>query len=430
MEQEGGAEESPLFRSESLRSDHNDYGRIIIATPITRWIYSAVIALLVGVAVLFLCLGHYTRRATVSGQLIPSAGLVTVRSPANGLVVHLSVNQGQFVTRGQVLAKFEPLDVEAMGNVRNVIADQLQDQTAHLESMLVVQQKLADNKAKSLRENIKTLNAQLHQIIREKNLQDDKVAATQAQLKKISPLVKQGYVSAVDWQQRQSALLDLQSHVRELQRQVLDVSSQIDSEKSSLEQVPIDLASQQIETRNQLAQLKQSQVQNDGERSWELRAPRSGMVSALFAKQEQSVRAGDPVVSILPKGTSLEGQMLIASDAIGFIKPGQLVILRYNAFPYQKFGEYSGTVKSVSHSAISPPEVQMLYGETVDHPVYRVTVNLNQQAVSGYGEKLSLIPGMSFAADILLDRRRLIEWVIGPLDGFARRVFTGTPAQS
>ena len=81
----------------------------------------------------------------------------------------------------------------------------------------------------------------------------------------------------------------------------------------------------------------------------------------------------------------------------GFIRSGQRVKLRYSAFPYQKFGQYEGTVASVSRSAISPAELSQqlagltsLYGANV--PVYRITVTLASQAVRAYGEQVPLQP--------------------------------------
>jgi membrane fusion protein len=108
------------------------------------------------------------------------------------------------------------------------------------------------------------------------------------------------------------------------------------------------------------------------------------------------------------------------SRAIGFVRPGQRVLLRYQAFPYQKFGQYEGTVVYVSRSAISPGELSQqlagltsLYGANV--PVYRITVSLAHQAVTAYGQPIPLQPGMELEASVVIESRRLIEWVFDPL---------------
>ena len=55
-------------------------------------------------------------------------------------------------------------------------------------------------------------------------------------------------------------------------------------------------------------------------------------------------------------------------------------------------------------------------------PLYRITVQLDRQDVPAYGAPQSLAPGMQLDADVLLDRRRLIEWIFEPVLGIAGRV--------
>ena len=61
-------------------------------------------------------------------------------------------------------------------------------------------------------------------------------------------------------------------------------------------------------------------------------------------------------------------------------------------------------------------------GPNVGEPLYRITVALDQQAVSAYGQTQPLVAGMQLEADVLLDRRRLIEWLFEPVLGIAGRV--------
>ena len=81
-------------------------------------------------------------------------------------------------------------------------------------------------------------------------------------------------------------------------------------------------------------------------------------------------------MNIVPAGEKLEAQLFGPSRAIGFIRAGQRVLLRYEAFPYQKFGQYEGVVAEVSRTAINPAELTQLSGLTsllaADEPVYRM----------------------------------------------------------
>ena len=130
------------------------------------------------------------------------------------------------------------------------------------------------------------------------------------------------------------------------------------------------------------------------------------------------------MLSIVPDGSSLQAQILVPSQAIGFVHPGIEVTLHYQSFPYQKFGLQHGIVHSVSRSALTPGEVTLLLGggqpPSAD-PLYLARVDLSAQSVDAYGHQEPLRPGMALEADMLLDRRRVVEWIFEPLYGMGRR---------
>jgi len=115
----------------------------------------------------------------------------------------------------------------------------------------------------------------------------------------------------------------------------------------------------------------------------------------------------------MPAGAKLEARLLVPTRAMGFVKIGQKVRLRYDAFSYQHFGIYHGTVRQISDAVFTPSElpVPLAMGE----PVYPVDVTLSSQDVSAYGHLVPLQPGMSLSADVVLNRERLIQWIFEPI---------------
>ncbi len=107
-----------LFRPEALEAQRQALlGRIQVNTPLAHWAISGFVIAFIGALLLFLCLGHYTRRATVTGTLVPSAGLLTLSAASMGRGMRVDVHEGQHVARSQVLAEFDnPLDSSASSN--------------------------------------------------------------------------------------------------------------------------------------------------------------------------------------------------------------------------------------------------------------------------------------------------------------------------
>jgi membrane fusion protein len=150
-----------------------------------------------------------------------------------------------------------------------------------------------------------------------------------------------------------------------------------------------------------------------------IRAPGDGMVSAVLVSPGQQVQPDAPLMSIVPSDARLEAQLLVPSNAIGFVTTGQPVALRYAAFPYQRFGHYEGEVASIARSLLLPGEARLPM--TLQEPAYLVRVVLGGQAVTAYGRDFPLQAGMALDADIVLDRRSIIEWVFDPLLSLVKR---------
>jgi membrane fusion protein len=161
-------------------------------------------------------------------------------------------------------------------------------------------------------------------------------------------------------------------------------------------------------TQGDIAALESERVQQEANGQLLLKAPVAGLVANRMIEPGQAVQGGQALLSLLPQGSKLQAQLLVPSRAIGFIEPGDRVQLRYQAFPYQKFGHHIGHVLKISRSAMARQD-----GDK--EPLYRVLVALDEQAITAYGKAEALRPGMLVDADILGERRRLYEWVLEPL---------------
>ena len=97
------------------------------------------------------------------------------------------------------------------------------------------------------------------------------------------------------------------------------------------------------------------------------------------------------------------------------------MLLRYAAYPYQKFGMGNGEVTEVSRSPYVVQELPTHIAATLGglsqggDPVYRVTVRIKDQAVQAHGLAHALKAGMLAEADVVQDTRRLWEWVLEPV---------------
>jgi membrane fusion protein len=127
-----------------------------------------------------------------------------------------------------------------------------------------------------------------------------------------------------------------------------------------------------------------------------------------------------PLMSIVPEGDAMEAQLLVPARAVGFVRPGQAVRLSYDTYPYQQYGFADGKVASVSRTSLKPGEIAgPLEAEA---PAFRVTVMLARQTIRIGGADVALQPDTRLQAEIFLDRRNLLAWLIDPLRAAGARL--------
>lgn len=413
-----------LYRDEVVQAHRPQFlGTIRLATPISHQVWGIAAAAITVAIVGWLCLGHYTRREHVTGSLVPQAGLLMMGAQAAGVVTRVAVKPGQGVRAGETLVTISSDRASAAaGETGAAVAKSLQEQQAQIRATLAALPKQSSDQAKDLRRRIAMLGTQVVQFGAQLVLQRKEASASADLLSKISPLHRRGIISTVEFDQYQATALSQQAGIKTIENERLDAEQQRSQLQAELAQLPTATATTQHQLRRQLAQLAASRAQNELTRDSVVRAIAKGTIANLLVKPGQTVETGQPLLSLLPAGSPLEAQLLVPSSAIGFVHQGTPVILHYQAFPYQKFGVQRGMVVAVSRSALTPAEITSLLGQQPPPvPLYRVEVRLTKQSIDAYGKQQTLLPGMAVDADLLLDRRRMIEWIFEPLYGVAKR---------
>lgn len=412
----------PLFREQVLQARTSQWmGTITLSQPISSWCLTLLAFSCAAAVLILLFVGTYTRHENVQGQLIPSSGLLPVTARAAGTVITTTAHEGQAITKDQILIELSgEVNSLSRGQTQSAVIVDLQAQLKELEALLENQSRMGHQQHEGLTARIAVLNQQLAEIDRQSATQQEQIVITERRLKKLGPGVENGTFSQVEYEKYQAEVLNGRAQQNIVARQRLDTEQQLRTLQDQLQQLPLTIDAQRNELRFRLSAINQSLAQNEAQRASVLRAPGDGVVTNLATENGQTVTAGQRLLSVLPAGSLLQAELWLPSRAIGFLETGNRVILRYPAFPYQKFGQQAGRVLEISRSATAASELTGRLGRTISEPLYRVLVQLDRQTVSAYGRPEPLKPGMTVDADILLDRRRLIEWVLEPLYGVNR----------
>jgi membrane fusion protein len=370
---------------------------------------------------LLLFCATYPRKVRVSGWIVPEGGLVQVFSPSAGVITDVAVGEGAQVKKGdRLVAISTDRESSTMGFTGEQVARQLNLRKDSLLEDRRNLERLIEQQKRSLTERLETVKSSDGKIGSEISLQRVRLWQAGRTVNRQKALMKQSVGSTEQVQVAEEGQVEQMARLQELERNRLLTQRDRQTVQAELAELPIKMERDLAAIDRNIASVEEQLAQLAAQREIVLSAQSAGTVTALQAKRGGNPDTRTPLLAIVPEGSKLEAHIFCSSRAVGFLKVGQPVLLRYQAFPYQKFGHYEGTVASIAQSAVTPSELAPQIASLAraagnDEAVYRITVALKSQSVQAYGKAVSLHPGMQLDADVVLENRRLVEWMLEPL---------------
>ncbi|MNJ24105.1 Colicin V secretion protein CvaA [compost metagenome] len=411
----------PLFRPEAIAARQIDWmGEIVLIRPVSFTMLTMVAIVLAAMVVTFVFYGSYTKRSTVLGQLVPSSGQLKIHSPQYGVVLERFVKEGDRVEQGARLFRLSSERSGDTGPVQANVSDQLTQRRRSLDEELAKQQQLQVEAQQSLQSKLQSLRLELATLAQQTASQELLVQLASNAAARYQGLMDKGYISMDQLQQRQAELLGQRQTLQGLVRETTALTQQLVERQHELAGLPALHENQLASIRRALSSVQQELIESEAKRSLVIIAPEQGVATAILAEPGQTVDSSRALMSLVPVDSRLQAELYAPSKAIGFIREGDPVKLRYQAYPYQKFGQHHGLVSSVSRATLSAAELAGMSGNVPGlgmhgEQIYRIRVDIERQSVVAYGELRPLQTGMLLEADILQETRHLYEWVLEPL---------------
>jgi membrane fusion protein len=416
-----------LFRSEALSNQRRDWlGSIQLIRPVSLALLTGFVLLVAAAVAAYLMLGEYTRKARVSGYLVPDRGVIRLVTPQPATVVESHVTEGAAVQRGDVLFVLAVGQATLSGDTQAAVQSSLASRERSLQGAARQRIQLEQTQTAALDAQVADMRRELDAMAVEADLQRQRLALAQDALVQYESLRNDNFVSSAQVRAKAEDVLGVKAQLQSLERQRATRLREIAALQAQRIELPLRTQAAHGEIDRDLAALAQQSAESEARQRIVVRAPQDGVVTGVLAAPGQNVTPTVALASLLPADAKLQAHLFAPSSAVGFVRADQTVQLRYQAFPYQKFGHQMGAVAQVSRSPLQAAELAGLPLPAAvtasGEPLYRITVTLNQQSVAAYGKAQTLSPGMQLEADVQLDRRRLIEWLFEPVLGIAGRV--------
>lgn len=408
-----------LFREQAVLAltRQTPYSEVLSRPPGWRLYLSLALAF-VALSGLALATIELPRTALATGWLTPRHGLVQLQASTGGFVSDVYVTQGETVRRGQALLRISADIEKSQGSIGSLLRQYNQE----VETLQARQRSLGDLLALRYAVHQKMISearSDLASAQRSHALQQRRLSLAQSAHRALVTSFETGAVSRLDLEQASAELLTQEQALESTRAQVADHTALLDRLPQENAREIAELQASRSSLDQQILELAQRRTQLDLNRTEVLSAPISGRLVALDAHVGEQVTTRSRQAAILPLDSPLEAELHVPSSALGYVAAGDVVRLRYEPFPHQKFGSWPATIRVVSdvlqdRSSDSASMVDL-------PPTFKVIAELKSQAVQLHARVWPLQPDMRLSAQIVLERRKAWEWLLEPALHVLRR---------
>lgn len=351
----------------------------------------------------------------VKGYLYPSNGLVTITSKYNGTIDFIINKNGGNVTVGNVLSVINSESwYENGGSVEDDLLEIAISKKKHLNDKLMKLDYLKNKKITTINEQSNRKKIEIAKV-------DDNIFLINKIIENISKneiayekLQSKGYVSKEKIDSITNDLLKYRREIEDLNLLKIIKNNEILDNLRLVSEIEADFDVKYVDINTSILDIENSikLIQSKSEKS--IVSNVDGKVITLLKKKGEYIKSDEVIMTILPHYSVLEAKLLVPSKSIGLIKNGHDVKIKFDAFPFQRFGIHHGTVTDIGKSILLPTDIN-------NNPVnmkesfYQVTVNLPHQSIFAYGEEYMLEPGMTFNAEVVLERITILDRVLDPI---------------
>ncbi|TPV57935.1 HlyD family efflux transporter periplasmic adaptor subunit [Aestuariibacter sp. GS-14] len=406
-----------LFRHQVLNAQQQRIkGEVLLRPRLSFIALTLCLFVWLAAAVYWLTSGNYTYTQSVSGWLEPPSGVTHVYSPQPGAIVdEILVTENALVEAGTPLVRLRRDTIFSQNlHAGELQTAEIQRQLERLQARRTLTAQNHQQQLAQLTASLRSLAADQQQLQSMKALHAKKLALAAKQKSALEVLVADGHASEYQLSDIQSQWLNEHYQHEQLARELLKNAAEQQSVRFNLSATQQQQALAELDIDNQISEQQNRLNQHLSTQDILVVAPARGRVSQLQVNTGQATHSSLPLLSLMPENATVEAKLLIPVAAAGFIEPGQSLQVRYDAFPYTQFGTQEAVITQLSAHLLLPQEIAQTPFQA-EQPVYLATATLSSHHIRFANNDIALRAGMTFAAEIQIRERNLLQWLFEPL---------------
>ncbi len=404
-----------LFRKQAVKAlSARPYGRPISATPEPwRWL-TGLVFVFAAVLAFFLATAEFARKESVRGWLVARDGVSRITPDVGGIVERIASTSGDRVEAGDPIIYLtrQSFLQDGRSSVEEIIR-QLRTQIAAIDRRGELLQAEAEIEAASVDAQLHSLDLEQNTLSQEMREQRLRLDAANDRLARLEVAARGGAATAWDVSRQQDECALLRQAWRRMQQNKIALDRERGRLKSRVERLPVETEGLLSSLQSERSRLQQQMTAQEFTQHVVLKSPIAGQLASVEVREGGTVAANQLLATVTPRNPAMIAEVYVPSRAVGFIRRGQPVRLSYDAFPPQKFGTFAGEIGRISDFILMPSEVPQTFH--LREATFKVQIEIQAAAVTIDARNATLRPGMLLAAEIVLERRSLADWLLEPL---------------
>lgn len=409
----------------------------------SRWTLYALVGL-IGCFLLWSIVSEVDEIVTARGKLVTTVPNLVVQPLETSIIQSIDVKIGQVVKKGQRLAELDPTFTQADASQMRGRTDSLQAQVDRLEGELsgkgirnlntqkgdeaklqagIYTEKAANYQARlqKLDDSIDKLEASLVTNAYENEMLEARVKALAEIEAMQEKLYAQNYGAKLTLLQSRERRMEIERDMSVAHNREAELRKDLSGAKAERQAFIKEWRQKGLEelvTTKRDRDSSSGQLQKADKRNKlvSLTAPSDAVVLEIAKRSIGSVvREAEPLFTLVPLDAPIEVEAQIDSSDIGDVKLGDSVKIKFDAFPFQKYGTMSGQVRTLSEDAFAREPNQMRQGQQGD-AYYITRIQINEgSTLRMAGKNFRLLPGLTLSAEVVVGRRSIISYFLYPL---------------
>ncbi|EJD6314003.1 TPA: HlyD family secretion protein [Raoultella ornithinolytica] len=410
-----------LFRREAIEHQRSYWkGRVILLRGVSPLIISACCVAFLVMIIAMLCLFKYTKRIDVVGEVITLPHPLNISSPQPGSVSRQSIQVGDVVKKGEVLFELDVSKSTDGGNVSDTNVAMVKAKIVNAEDIIAKLKVNKDGFIETTHRQILRYEHSLNET--EKMLTTAKKGLTHIEksLQNYSDYLKRGLINKDQYNNQHSLFVQQQNAFQSLSSQKMQLELQLTQTRSDLTVKTAELDNQITSQYSQLRDLQTQLIENSANGKIVVKSTIDGRVESIAVTRGQMVEAGSSLAQV-KQLTGIEYYLLLwlPDNSLPYVKIGDIVNIRYDAFPSDKFGQFSGKVLSISSMPATRRELAEYSNNQMSNApaptLYKAIINIKDKEFIYKDRRLVLANGLKAKSIVFTEERPLYQWLFSPV---------------